>query len=258
MKNKVNYKSLLFEAIVALFISCFVGVAVSLAVPVNPLWVAGSLMAVYIAQVFGVVALSKRPVRGLMLMALSAYNCTDVVGDDVTYTAPENCISEGTGILGVFLVKGGFNLNTITDESSLAAAITALNVIPIRDLEAYWPTASPVFVPGKSGRIERLARIEYDMPFSHEGVDANLRWWNAINNSRSFGIIFVTEDYKAFTPLDRALEPVLCSIFAAPGGNQEFGGIREMRGNIKWKSRDLVQYLDLFTTAMLTSRFQPS
>jgi hypothetical protein len=78
-----------------------------------------------------------------------------------------------------------------------------------------------------------------------------------VNNRRGYGIVFVTENYTAFTPLDRALEPVICSIFAAPSGAQEFNGILEMKGNIKWKSKDLVQHLDLFTEAMLSSRFQP-
>jgi hypothetical protein len=156
------------------------------------------------------------------------------------------------------LVKGGFNLNTVIDETTLAAAIAAENLLVIKDLEAYWPTPSPVMIPGKSGRVERLARIDYDLAFSHEGVDANLKFWNAVNNRRSYGIVFVTEEYKAFAPLDRALEPILCSIFAAPGGEQEFGNIREFRGNVKWKSKDLPQFLDLFNTAMLSSRFQPS
>lgn len=193
-------------------------------------------------------------------MALSAYNCTDAVGDEVNYSviSPDACVNEGTGVLGMFLVKGGFNLTTIVDETALAAAIAADNLYVIKDLEAYWPGVSPVMLPGKSGRVERLARIEYELTFSHENVDANIRFWNVVNNQRSWGIIFVTEDYKAFAPLDRALEPILCSIFAAPGGAQEFGSVREFRGTVKWKSKDLPQYLDLFTEAMLSSRFQPS
>jgi hypothetical protein len=191
-------------------------------------------------------------------MALDAYDCTDAPGTANPYTPAADCLEEGTGILGLFLVKGGFNLTTVVDETALAAALTAENLIMIKDLEAYWPAATPVFVPGKSGRIERLTRVEYDLPFTHESVRANLRFWNSINNRKNYSVIFVTENYTAYAPLDRALEPVLCSIFAAPSGAQEFGGNLEFKGNVKWKSKDLVQYLDLFTTAMLSSRFQPS
>lgn len=256
--KKRNYSSRIFEFVIAALMSLFVGVGVSLAAPVNPMWIAGGLFALYLAQLFGMFAFARNPVRGLMLMALTAYNCTDAPGATNPYTPAVECLDEGTGILGIFLVKGGFNLTTVVDEASMATAITAENLIVIRDLEAYWPAATPVFIPGKSGRVERLARIDYDMPFSHESVRANLKFWNAVNNRRSYGVVFVTENYTAYTPVDRALEPVLCSIFGAPSGAQEFASILEIKGNIKWKSKDLVQYLDLFTVPMLSSRFQPS
>jgi hypothetical protein len=42
-----------------------------------------------------------------------------------------------------------------------------------------------------------------------------------------------------------------------PAGDQEFGKTRFMQGKVKWKQKDLVQFLDLFTVPMMKADFQP-
>lgn len=188
-------------------------------------------------------------------MPLVAYDpCTIAAG---TFTPAGDCIDEGSGILGMYLVKKGFDLATVIDQTTLTTAKTALNLITIRDIEAYWPNVTQQTVAGIAGRMERHGRFEYEMSFKHEGVDANLRFWNTINQNKNYGIVFVTEEYKAFAQLDRQLEPVLCMINAVPAGDQEFGKTRFMQGKVKWKHKDLVQFLDLFSVPMMKADFQP-
>ncbi len=188
-------------------------------------------------------------------MPLVAYDpCTITPG---TLTPAGDCIDEGSGILGMYLVKKGFDLATVIDQTTLTTAKTALNLITIRDIEAYWPNVTQQTIPGIAGRMERHGRFECEMTFKHEGVDANLRFWNTINQNKNYGVVFVTEEYKAFAPLDRQLEPVLCMINAVPAGDQEFGKTRFMQGKVKWKQKDLVQFLDLFSVPMMKADFQP-
>lgn len=188
-------------------------------------------------------------------MAVVAYNpCVIELG---VYTPSANCIDEGSGILGMFLMKKGFNIATVViDPASYAAAKTAKDIIPIKDLEAYWPAANQQTIPGLSGRMERHGHFQYEFPFKHEGVDANLTFWNTINQSRNYGIAFVTEEMKVFSPLTRLLEPVLASISAKPASDQEFGKTRFFEGTVKWKHKDLVQYLDNLTQAIIGADFE--
>ena len=111
----------------------------------------------------------------------------------------------------------------------------------------------------RNGRPGRLTRIDWDIPFTYEGVDANLHFQNALNHSRNYGVAFVTEEYKVFCPLDRNLEPVLASFFATPIGDQEFGQTRYFGGNIKYTNKDLPQVLDNagLAKAIIMPDFQP-
>lgn len=188
-------------------------------------------------------------------MAIVGYNPCDNLGN---HTPAGDCITEGTGIPGLLLIKKGFDLTTVIDGTSYAAAKTANNLKVVKDLEAYWPGATPQTIPGKAGRMERLGHIQYELPFTHEGVDANMTFWNIMNHARNWGVALITEDYKAYGALDRQLEPILCSFFAVPGGDQEFGKILEMRGTVKWKSRDLPVILDplIWTQNLLKADFQ--
>lgn len=246
----------IYRFIIAILMCLFVGVAVNLATGVNPYWMAGGLFASYIAQLIAFHFL-RRNAPGLLLMALTAYVCTTTPGTaPATYTAAGACLEEKTGIIGIFLVAKGFDLNTVVDQTTYDAAKTAKNIVPVKDLSAFWPTTSPVYSPTTGNRPDRLARIDYEMPFEYEGVKANLPFQNTINNTRNWGVIFVTETYECYTALDRDLEPILCNFFGAPTGEQTFGEPVKMKGTIKWRSSDLVYNLDLFTKAIVKPDFQ--
>jgi hypothetical protein len=236
-----------------LAITLMVSIAAAMQLSVPPLWLWAGLIVLGIIQ--GIV-LHKQgfSVKGMMLAVVAYAPCTE---DDPAFTKPGDCIEEGTGILGLMLVKKGFNISSaITDAITYAAAKTAEDIIPISGIEAYWPQTTQVTIPGLAGRVERHGYINYELPFKHEGVDANLGFWNNKNHKTDYGIVYITEEYKAFAPLDRQLEPVLVSIFAAPAGEQEFGKIRNVSGTVKWKHKDLVYLLDNLTVAILKPDFQ--
>jgi hypothetical protein len=247
----------ILNILTALLSALFLGTAVSMALPVNPMWASLAIVLLYAAYLAGTFLLAKGSLydRGRLLMALVAYDpCTVPLG---THTPAGDCLDQGSGILGLILVKKGFDLNTVVDSTTYAAAKTADNLEVIKDIEAYWPSASQQVIPGIAGRIERHGHYQWQLDFKHEGVDANLVFWNTVNNSRNYGIIFVTEEYKCFAPLDRDLEPVLCAIQAVPASDQEFGKTRFFQGTVKWKHKDIVQYLDLFAKSFIKPDFQP-
>lgn len=207
-----------------------------------------------IARIAGLWLLSGHTLKGALMAVVAYAPCVEVLP---AHAPAGECIDEGSGVLGMFLVKKGFNISSaITDQITYDAALTAKDIIPIKDLEAYWPGPSQQVIPGIAGRIERHGHWLFDMPFKHEGVDANLLFWNNITNKRNYGVAFITEEYKAFCPLDRQLEPVICAISAAPNSDQEFGKTRFIQGNVKWKQKDLVYHLDNLTVAMLKVTFQ--
>lgn len=189
-------------------------------------------------------------------MAVTLYApCTEVAP---LQTAPGDCIDEGSGIVGLLLIKKGFNIGTvIVDATTYATAKTAGDIVVVKDLEAFWPTVTQNTIPGFRGRVERHGNINFELAFKHEGVDANLLFWNHYNNKRDFGCAFITEEFKAFGNLERVSgEPVLCSFFAAPASEQEFGKTRFMQGTVKWKHKDLPYHLDLLTRTILEPDFQ--
>lgn len=213
----------------------------------------------YVISLVAMIYFGGVPMRG-SLFATVAYSCADVVGTaPATYTDAGDCLEEGTGIFGFYLVKKGFDLATVIDQTSYTAAITAKNIIPVKDIEGYWPKTNQVTVPGIAGRMPRHGHIEYEFNYKHEGVDANLHFHNTLNNSRNWGIALVTEEYKVFAPLDRDLEPVLASFFAVPEGETEFGKQRMFNGSVKWKHRDLPQLIEAagFVKSVIKTDFQP-
>lgn len=231
-------------AVSCLFVMFLVGPLAGVVVTAS-LYVVATIMARY--------TLAGSPAKGV-LMALVAYApCTEELP---AYTPSAECLDEGSGVLGMFLVKKGFDLSGLTTAELITAAITAEDVIPIKDIEAYWPAPTRQTVPGLAGRMERHGFWTFDLTFKHESVDANLKFWNNITQKRNYGVVFVTEEYKAFAPLDRQLEPVICDFSAAPQSDQEFGKTRFFQGNVKWKCKDLVQYVDTLTPVLLKPHFQ--
>lgn len=195
-----------------------------------------------------------KPLKGVASLVTAYAPCTDSTS---VHTKAGGCIDENTGIIGFLRIKRGFNITTvITDPTTYATAKTAKDIEVIANIEAYWPEQTEVTVPGMAGRVERYSYSNFDLPFSHENVLANLGFYNTWNQNQNYGIAFVTEDYKVLAPLDRDLEPILCKIFAKPVGEQEFGKPLKIAGNIKWKCRDHLYEITNLTKAIVQPDFQ--
>jgi hypothetical protein len=255
MKARTHNKARMYRIAMSVFFILLLSYLFADVVQVGMLWFLAPLALLLVVQVAAEAFNIGRAHGATLNMALTAYDpCGTALA---THTPAGACLEEGTGIFGMLLVKKGFNLATITDGTAYSDAKTAGNLKVIKDIEAFWPATNPVMQPGMAGRSERLAYINYEMPFKHEGIDANLVFWNTLNQDRNWGVAYITEDYKAYAPLDRELEPVLASFFAAPAGEQEFGKTAHFAGTVKWKSRDLVQLVTELTSAILKTDFQP-
>lgn len=245
----------IFKWMATLLLALFVGSVASTTHAVNPLWFSAGIVFLAIVLAAGRYRLSGGGIAGL-LMAVTLYApCTE---DTPAQSAPGDCIEEDSGIVGFLLIKKGFNIATaISDGTEYTAAKTAEDIIVVKDIEAYWPNVTQNTIAGLRGRMERHGNISYELPFKHEGVDPNLAFWNHFNNNRDYGVAFITQEYKAFACLERVSgEPVLASIFGAPGSEQEFDKPRYIQGTVKWKHKDLPYHLDLLTRTILEADFQ--
>lgn len=236
-------------------LALFVGSVASSVLEVNPLSAFAGIMGFALVAAAGMYLMGGQGVRGLT-MAVTLFTPCD--GTVPSVTPAGECLEEGSGIVGLLLIKKGFNISTvITDDTTYGTAKTAKDIIVVKDLEAYWPSTTQNTIPGFRGRIEKHGNINYELAFKHEGVDNNMAFWNYINNNRNYGVAIITEEYKAFTCLERVSgEPVMASFFAAPSSEQEYGKNRFIEGVVKWKHKDLPYHLDLLTRTILEADFQ--
>jgi hypothetical protein len=186
-------------------------------------------------------------------MALTAYTCGTPPG---TFITEADCLDEGSRIVGLLLVKEGFDVATLTDEASIDAAVTAGNVKIIDNVAGNWARPTSNKKPGAGYQNEKHSNYTYAIPFRHYGTDANLTFWNAVNNSRNWSAVFVFEDLKAWAALTRELEPITMDIEAAPSSPDELGGRRMMEGVCGWRHQDLPYVLSDLTKAALKAKFQ--
>lgn len=247
------------QLVINLLLAVLFAIAVSMALPFHVSDVVLVLGAAYVLLTLVQYAVGGRIPRGI-LTATTAYACADVPGGvGSAYTQAGNCLEEGSTFIGFFLVKRGFNLSGLTDGTTYAAAKSAADIVPVRDVEAFMTPGTPVYSKARNGRQGRLTRIDWDIPFTYEGVDANLHFQNALNHSRNYGVAFVTEEYKVYAPLDRDLEPILVNFFATPQGDQEYGQSRYMGGSMKYQNKDLPQLIEYagLAKAIIIADFQP-
>jgi hypothetical protein len=251
---KTKLLSRVYQVLMAVLCIVFLSQVVGYSLSVSMVYFAAPLLMILVLQI-AVSPFAPR-VRGLSLMAITAYDDCGAEVADGDHTPAADCIEEGSGIVGFLAVKKGFDLNSILDQGDYDDAKTAGNLVVIADVEAYWPSAQPQKIPGLRGRTDRLGHIMYELGFKHEGVDANLEFWNKLNKSRNYGVVFITEEFKAFAPLTKELNPVLCSYFAAPGSDQEFGKTRFFQGTITWKHKDLPYLANTLTSTIIQSDFE--
>lgn len=192
-------------------------------------------------------------------MAITAYDpCTTELG---TMTPEAACLQEGSRIVGAYLVKKGFDLETLTDGAAVATAITAGNLKPVTGLTGNFALPTSNKKPGMAFQREKHSSFSYAIPLKHYSVDANLIFWNTVNGSGNWSLLFVFEDLSIWGALDRLKEVIPMDIVMAPVSEEELGGVRRMEGSANWTANDLPYKLNStviagFTPAVLSAQFK--
>lgn len=172
------------------------------------------------------------------------------------HTVDPNCLEEGSRIVGAIAVKVGFDIKTIIDQATFDAAVAAEDIIPVKKIAGNWPAPQRNTRPGTGLRETEFVSWTFNVPFRHTGVDANLAFWNTMNQSKDYSIVFVTEDFKAFgafTRTDLTLIPMDISAYMV--SDDELGNTRRIEGSCGWKYKDLPYVIDEIPSALLTANF---
>jgi hypothetical protein len=186
-------------------------------------------------------------------MALTAYSCGAA---PATHTPEADCLEEGSRIVGLMLVKDGVNVESLIDAAAIDAAVTANEVKIVKNVAGNWARPSSNKQPGAGYQTEKHSSYTYAIPFRHFGVDANMAFWNAVNQSREWSAVFVFEDLKAWAALTRQKEVVPMDIEVAPESTDELGGRRQMTGVCGWRHKDLPYVLTDLPASVLKGYFQ--
>jgi len=191
-------------------------------------------------------------------MAITVYDpCAEPIG---AFVPEADCLEEGSRIVGGYLVKKGFDLETLIDNTTISAAIVAKNIIPVVGLAGNWPAATSNKKPGMGFQREKHSSNTFAVPIKHYGVDANLPFWNKVNNSKNYSMLFVFEDLSIWGALDRSKEVIPMDIVMSPVSTEELGGTRHFEGLANWTAKDLPYVLGApvvtgFTKAALRAQF---
>lgn len=184
-------------------------------------------------------------------MAMEAYNDSAAIEAFV----PDAGVKENSRIIGVFLIKKGFDITDLTEDAATwSAAVTAKDVVIINPVTGTWPEASENTQPG-IGRVQtEFVSMGYDINFRHKGVDANLAFYNKLLKSKDYGAGFVFHDNTAYiaasgtvgdpdaepTPIPDSFEVDIIDWFARPAADgEQLEGDRFLQCNGRWTSADL-------------------
>lgn len=185
--------------------------------------------------------------------AITAYDpCVEDAG---AFTAAADCLEEGSRIIGLMLVKQGTDVETLIDSVSIDAAVTAGDVAIITKVTGSWPKPTVNKKPGLGFKVQKFTSLTYAIPFKHEGVDANLKFWNDINQSDDWSVVFVFEDFSSWCALKRDKSLIAMDIEAAPSAPEELGQSRMIEGTANWTHKDLPYQLNTLPAAVASSYF---
>ena len=184
-------------------------------------------------------------------MAQAAYNDSA----ELVAFVPDAGVKENSRIIGVFLIKKGFDITQLTDDpADWTDHITAKDIVIINAVTGTWPEATENTQPG-IGRVQtEFVSMGYDINWRHKGVDANLAFYNKLLKSKEYGAGFVFHDNTAYVPAsgtvgdpDATPDPIPDSFevdiidwFARPAADgEQLEGDRFMQVNGRWTSADL-------------------
>lgn len=181
-------------------------------------------------------------------MALTRYDDTAAFQDFEPYAG----VKENSRIIGIFLIKKGFDVTTLSeDPATWTAAITAKDVIIINPVTGNWPAAGENTQPGIGRTQTEFVSKAYDVPARHKGTNENLAFYNKLNKTKEYGAGFVFHDNTALIPAsatagDPLADPVvpdsfevdLIDFFARLDGTEDLEGDRFILVNSRWTSAD--------------------
>lgn len=188
----------------------------------------------------------------------------DPCGSDFTGTAfvPEaDCLDEGARIVGAFLAEVSLDLSSLADTAAIDAAITADTLKVVKGLSGAWPKATSNKKPGKGYNREKHSSSTYALTMSHYSVDANLKFWNAVNNRKDLSMLFVFEDLSIWGMLDKDSKLIPMDIVFHPSADGELGNTRMFEGDVTFTTKSLPYSLLApvvagFTVSELSDRFK--
>jgi hypothetical protein len=191
-------------------------------------------------------------------MAVTVYDCSTALG---TFVPEADCLKEGSRIVGAYLVKKGYDIELLIDLAALTTAITAGNIKPVTGLAGNWAAATSNKKPGMGFQQEKHSSWSYAIPLKHYGVDGNLTFWNTVNGSAEWSMLFVFEDLSIWGALTTDKEAIPMDIVMTPVSEEELGGVRRMEGSATWRGYDLPYKLNstvigAFTPAVLSAQFR--
>ena len=132
-------------------------------------------------------------------MALEAYD--ESAAAPGTFTVDDGT-KENARIVGVFLIKLGFDVTTLTDDpATWTTPVSAGDVIIINPVTGSWPEGSENTIPGIGRTQTEYSSTSFDIPFRHKLVGPNLAFYNNLNGQKNYGAGFVFADNKALIPL---------------------------------------------------------
>jgi hypothetical protein len=191
--------------------------------------------------------------------AITPYNpCVTALG---SFTPEATCLEEGSRIVGAYAAKVTLDLETLTDATEIADAITAGDLKPIKGLAGNWVLGTSNKKPGMGFNKEKHSSFTYAIPLKHYSVDANLVFWNTLDKQVGWSILFVFEDLAIWGALTSDKKLVPMDIVMGPSSTDELGGTRQFEGTIGWTVDSLPYALTSpviggFTKANLSTQFK--
>jgi hypothetical protein len=190
--------------------------------------------------------------------AITPYDpCGTALG---TFVPEDDCLEEGSRIVGAFAIKTTLDLETLIDDAAISAAITAGDMKIIKGLAGNWVLGTSNKKPGMGYNKEKHSSFTYAIPLKHYSVDGNLNFWNTLNKQVGWSLLFVFEDLAIWGALTSDKKPIPMDIVMGPSSTDELGGTRQFEGVMGWTG-DLPYALTApviggFTKTILSTRFK--
>jgi hypothetical protein len=166
-----------------------------------------------------------------------------LLADQANHATGEKFLVTATWLV---YTKTAATTGALGDYTTAAAAYTIARAISeeymrvVPGLAGNWTAATSNKKPGMGHQSEKHSSYSYSIPLRHYSVDANLSFWDTINGSNNWSMVFIFENYDGcWGALDKNGKPVVMDIVMSPASDDELGGTRRMEGACAWKGKRL-------------------